>query len=127
MSPCKSLAPARVAIATFAPLFRPKSAVALCVTTRYSCTLSEVKRKMLLCGLGTEDSLASMPSIVRLCARSRDPNTCVPEPAPLVVRCTRPGCSTIRFSGLRPFRGSSATARRSTTSLTIALVVSTFA
>ena len=79
---------------------------------------------MLLCGLGTVDSLASMPSMVTLCARSREPNTCVSEPAPLVVRCTTPGSSVSRVSGLRPFSGRFRTCFSVMTSLTAALVVS---
>ena len=113
-----------MATITLAPLLRPSSAVAPSVTVRNSSTLSGFNRWIFPWGLGTVDSLASMPSIVTLWARSRDPKTCVPDPAPLVVRCTTPGSSVSNASGLRPFRGRSCTCFVSMTSLTVAFEVS---
>ena len=72
---------------------------------------------------GTVDSLASMPSIVTLKARSREPLTLmVPDPAP-AERCTTPGSSVISESGLRPLSGSASIAFCWTTLPRVALVV----
>src|SRR5215469_16543816 len=96
--PWNALLPPRVATLMLAPLLRPSSAVGLLVVTLYSWTLSGVRRYRFERGLGTVDSLASIPSIVTLNARSREPLTWMPEPAAPAERCTTPGSSTSRFS-----------------------------
>src|SRR6266851_5049890 len=67
--PWNWLVPPLVAMLMDAPLLRPSSGVALLVVTLYSWTLSGVRRYRFDNGLGTVDSLASMPSMVTLKAR----------------------------------------------------------
>src|ERR1051325_5485680 len=73
--PWNWLVPEGVAPDTAPPLLRPCSAVKLLVVTLYSCTLSGWSRYTLFDAFPTEDSLASMPSMVVLEAISREPFT----------------------------------------------------
>ncbi len=122
-APRNLLVPWRVAIDTSAPLLRPISAVEVLVVTLYSWTPLGVRRWTLLEAFGTEDSFASMPSMVVFEDMSREPFTWIPVPAAPAERCTTPGSRVRSASGFRPLSGNSLTSACDMTLPTVASLV----
>ena len=87
-------------MATWPPLLRPNSAVALPVSTLNSARASGFVRSGEKFEPPALDSFVSMPSRVKFQDRSRAPCTWVPPP--VFAPETTPGCVSTRSSGLRP-------------------------